>query len=473
MRDPLQQTLLILDLETTGADPTRDRITEIGAIRVENGVVVERWQSLVNPERSIPVEIQALTGISNEMVRDAPRFNALVPTLQRLSEGAIFVAHNARFDYGFIKNEFLRLEQAYTADVLCTVRLSRRLAPEHPSHSLDTLVERFALEAQDRHRAMGDAQLVVQLLAALVQTFGAEPVRAAASTILKIPSLPSHLPADALDGIPDCPGVYLFYGVNSLPLYIGKSINLRDRVRSHFSSDYRQANDARLATELRRIEFQTTAGEFGALLLETVWIRERLPLLNKAKRKIEKLAVLQFDDLNAVPKVRELETFEPQDLAGKFGPFTNAASARRTLRALASANNLCWKTLGLEQRDGPCFGRQVRKCSGCCVGEETLLQHQLRVLEVLAPLKIPSWPFSGAAVLKETCTPTIAAPQRQNQAYWFDHWRLLGQSAWGQAEPPPTPQLSRSNQVNFDMAIFKLLRKHLQQLVPSDHSIGE
>src|SRR5262245_6513433 len=127
-------SIAFIDLETTGTVPTGDRVTEIGIVRVEDGEVMEEWSSLVNPECSIPEEIQALTGITNAMVRDKPTFAQLAREVRERLEGSVFVAHNARFDYGFIKNEFRRLEIPFTADVLCTVRLSRRMYPDAIGH---------------------------------------------------------------------------------------------------------------------------------------------------------------------------------------------------------------------------------------------------------------------------------------------------------------------------------------------------
>lgn len=284
--------IAVIDLETTGCDPTRDRVTEIAIVLLDDGVETQRWSSLVNPGVSIPSEIQALTGITNAMVKNAPPFSRLCDEVGHLLSGRLFVAHNARFDYGFLKHAFAQAGVAFTADVLCTVRLSRRLEPEHAKHNLDILVQRHNLRTEQRHRAMGDAELVVQLLEKLRLDYGAEVFEAACKRLLKTPSLPQQLPPDALDSIPDEPGVYVFYGASDVPLYIGKSVALRERVRSHFSNDYRTANDIRLSSEMQRIEVYPTAGEFGALLTEIQWIRERFPALNKALRKNEQWQLL-------------------------------------------------------------------------------------------------------------------------------------------------------------------------------------
>jgi DNA polymerase III subunit epsilon len=156
--------LAIIDLETTGINAQRDRITEIAIISVSDGIVVDEWSSLINPLQSIPAEIQALTGISNAMVKSAPTFESVFELVHQRLNGALFVAHNARFDYGFIKNAYARCNKTLLADALCTVRLSRRLDPEQSSHSLDALVQKHRLASEQRHRAMGDARMAWQLI---------------------------------------------------------------------------------------------------------------------------------------------------------------------------------------------------------------------------------------------------------------------------------------------------------------------
>lgn len=160
----LSQALIFLDLETTGMTAAHERITEIGLVEVANGEVVGSWSQLVNPQKSIPPFIQSITGISDAMVRDAPGFEQLAPRLYELLAGKLLVAHNARFDYGFLQSEFGRLGLSYVSRVLCTVKLSRKLFPEHRRHNLDSLIERHGLSCSARHRALGDAEVLWQFL---------------------------------------------------------------------------------------------------------------------------------------------------------------------------------------------------------------------------------------------------------------------------------------------------------------------
>ena len=280
-----------VDLETTGMTAGGDRVTEVGIVRIDGGRATE-WTSLVNPQCSIPPAIQALTGITHSMVAGAPTFADIASEVATRIAGCVFVAHNARFDYGFLKHEFGRLGQAFTAKVLCTVKLSRRLFADAARHNLDSLIERHGLSSDDRHRALGDARILWAFIQALYRDRSADEIDAAVGRILRAPSLPPHLAAGALDAIPESPGIYRFYGLNPMPLYVGKSINLRERVASHFSSDYRSANDLRLSSELVRIEFEETAGELGALLRESQLVKTLFPAYNQRLRQCNDLIAL-------------------------------------------------------------------------------------------------------------------------------------------------------------------------------------
>lgn len=213
----IPERLAFIDLETTGANPLHDRITEIGVVEVD-GDRVNTWSTLVNPERPIPRFVQQLTGIDDTMVAGAPRFAQVAEELAERLRGRLFIAHNARFDYGFVRNEFRRLGRAFRAEVLCTVRLSRRLHPEHFKHNLDSLVARHALDAgPDRHRALTDADLIWQFWRLLRREQGDDALLEAVRHQLRRPSLPPHLDADTLDDLPESSGVYLFHGEETYP----------------------------------------------------------------------------------------------------------------------------------------------------------------------------------------------------------------------------------------------------------------
>jgi DNA polymerase-3 subunit epsilon len=465
----LGPAVAFVDLETTGTSATGDRVTEVAIVRVQEGELVEEWSTLVDPERSIPPDIQVLTGITNEMVRGAPTFADVRDEVRGRLEGHLFVAHNARFDYGFLKNEFARLEMAFTADVLCTVRLSRRLYPEAVGHGLDALIARHGLadplDAIDpamrtgRHSALGDARALWRFLQVVAREKPAEEVAAAVKRLLKIPSLPPQLAPDALEGVPECPGVYRFYGVNDLPLYIGKSVNLRDRVRSHFTSDYRNSNDHRLSAEIRRLDWIETAGELGALLLESRLVKEVAPLHNALLRRRKSFGVLRLPSLRDAPEFVKLDDIDWDERAPGaeplYGPFASPRAARDLLEAIAAEEGLCWRQLGWEKRGGPCFARQVRKCRGACVGEETPEAHNVRLATALEARRIPDWPFPGPVAIVER-----DAARGIEEAHVVHQWRHLGTA---RDESELEALASGRRLPEFDPDILKVLRRWLEE----------
>jgi len=392
-----------VDLETTGTSAPGDRITEIGIVRVDDdgaNVRVTEWSSLVDPEVPIPPAIQALTGITDAMVASAPSFPSVANDVRALLDGCVFVAHNARFDYGFLKNAFARLERSFSARVLCTVRLSRRLFPEADGHGLDALIARHAIPVTERHRALGDARAIWSFVEGLYRAEATDRVDAAIRRILRVPSLPPQLPSDAIDALPEAPGVYLFYGDNPLPLYVGKSINLRDRVAAHFSQDWRSETDLRLSREIRRIEHERTAGELGALLREAVLVKALMPAHNRALRRKEEAGVARWHE--GAPTFVPALGVDRAALSGAYGPFASRASFRAALRALCAEHRLCARRLGLERgSDGPCFARQLHRCNGVCAGAESPHEHDVRVAAALAPLAIPAWPLAAAGYVRE------------------------------------------------------------------------
>ncbi|HEX9277647.1 MAG TPA: exonuclease domain-containing protein [Casimicrobiaceae bacterium] len=445
--------IAFVDLETTGMAASADRVTEVGIVRIDDGGRVSEWCSLVNPECSIPPAIRALTGISNAMVAEAPTFRQIADDIAAQVGGAVFVAHNARFDYAFLKHEFARLGRSFTAKVLCTVKLSRRLYPDAVRHNLDAVIARHSLAAADRHRALGDARILWQFVQALYRDKAEAEIDAAVGRILKAPSLPPQLPPDVLDTIPEAPGVYRFYGLNALPLYVGKSVNLRARVAAHFSSDYRSANDLRLSAEITRIEIEETAGELGALLRESQLVKTLLPAYNHRLRRRAEMVALSVAAEPEAPDYIRSEVIDARALENLYGPFASRRQAREALRAVAAEAALCWAALGLERRNGPCFARQLRKCAGACVRAEPPAAHHARLRDALARYALKPWPYVGTIGVLET-SPTGERTELQV----FRDWCWLGTARdeselYAILEAPP--------RCTFDLDIYRLLVKRL------------
>jgi DNA polymerase-3 subunit epsilon len=446
-------SLAIVDLETTGTHARRDRITEVGVVRVDGDAAggaprVQEWTTLVDPGTPIPPAVQTLTGITDAMVRDAPTFSRIAEEVRERLADCVLVAHNARFDHGFLKHEFARVGSPFSARPLCTVRLSRQLFPEADGHGLDAVAERHGIDIVQRHRALGDARAVWGLLQAMYREVGPDAIEAAVRRILRIPSLPPQLPPDCLDCIPEAPGIYRFFGDNPLPIYIGKSVNLRERVAAHFSGDWRSETDLRLSREIRRIEVEETAGELGALLREAILVKAELPAHNRALRRKEEACVLVLE--RGRPRVLRALDVAPHSLAGNYGPFVSKRSAREVLRMLSSEHALCWIRLELERRAaGPCFQRQLKRCAGACVGDESPAAHDARLAAALSRFAIPRWPATGPAIVRES-SPNGG----RVEAHVFLHWCWLGTARDDgelarlvEAPPPPS----------FDIDVARLL----------------
>jgi DNA polymerase-3 subunit epsilon len=452
---------VFVDVETTGSSPARERVTEVGIVTVDTDGEAQRvteWSSLVNPEMPIPAEIQWLTGITNEMVRAAPRFAELADALYDRLADAIFVAHNARFDYGFLKAEFARAGYNWRAATLCTVRLSRHLYPDRGPHSLDAIVERFGLDGEQRHRALGDARVLWRLLQRLRQRHGDAQMQDAVERLMSRPSMPPALPPQQLEQIPHAPGVYAFYGANAHPIYIGKSVDLKARVLDHFSNDHASAADLRLSQEVQRIEWERTAGEIGALLREAELVKTRLPAQNIALRRKRNQAFFTLDS-QARPRFVPAAAVPLARLHEHYGPFSSRSSARHFLQQLAAEHGLCLKTMRLEGRarrfapEAPCFNFQIRRCRGACTGAEPPEVHALRLREALESRRVPAWPYAGAVALIERDDAGLA-----EELHVFDHWCWLGTVRTHEA----AAQLAAGGARVFDADVYRIAHKALR-----------
>ncbi|MCP1116841.1 3'-5' exonuclease family protein [Robbsia andropogonis] len=480
----LSRPLVFVDLETTGSDPLTDRITEIGVLEV-GADGIQEWSAMVDPERPIPPFIQQLTGISDDMVRGQPVFAALAPGLLSRLEGKLFVAHNAGFDFGFLKQSFRRVGLTFRADTLCTVRLSRALYPALRKHGLDALIERFQLTPKGRHRALADADLLWQFWQRIHQQLAPDVIDKAIKALTRRATFPSGLDADALDAVPSLPGVYLLHGKSPArqPLFIGRAADLRQRVGQHFCGAPRakgkpasamapasgtglvtsaqpasaeESPDARLARDVARIEHRLCAGDIGAQLLEAQLIRRHAPPYNRVPRRRAGLCSWHFPDTMPVPRLTTLRERDFGHTDDLYGMFDSRARAENRLRKIADEYALCMVTLGLESSKpgSPCTGYHMHRCRGTCIGEESSREHALRVREALSPLSIARWPHDGA----------IAFAERHHSGFtqWHvvDNWCYLGSTDEPRAlrrivegAPPPI----------FDHETYAILRRALKQ----------
>jgi DNA polymerase-3 subunit epsilon len=451
----LDAPLAIVDLETTGAHPAHDRVTEIAVIEAEDGAVTGEWSTLVNPGAAIPAAIQALTGITNAMVADAPRFEALAAELLARLEGRVLVAHNARFDYGFLRHEFERAGLAFRARTLCTVKLSRRLYPHEARHNLDSVMQRHGIACKARHRAMGDAEAVWQFLRIAAAEQGEEVVAVAARQVARHATLPAHLDRAMVDAVPEAPGVYLFYGEGAAPLYVGKSIAMRSRVLAHFADDLRSAKEMQMAREVRRIEWRRTAGELGALLLEARLVKELAPAFNRQLRRQAGLCGFAFD--GKALALRQVEDFAPEGLDHLRGLFRTRRAALEALRGIADEHGLCLQALGFESaRRGACFRHQIARCAGLCAGKEGVREHHARLAAALGALPGLAWPWRGPVGVIE-----VDAAREATELHVVDRWRYLG-TARSEDEVPALLEDARRAAARFDPDQYKVLARFLR-----------
>ncbi|MFZ6773469.1 exonuclease domain-containing protein [Undibacterium sp. SXout7W] len=447
--------LAFVDLETTGPTVTKDRITEI-AIITWDGEKKEVWSSLLNPEVAIPPFIEQLTGISNSMVADQPLFAELADEIAARLQGHIFVAHNARFDYGFLKNAFKRVDINFRATVLCTVKLSRQLYPQFHKHNLDSLIERHRIQVGARHRALSDTDAIYQFWQSIQATIAPEQLGAVVRELTTRPSLPSHIDADIVDQLPRGYGVYFFYGENDLPIYVGKSNQLRQRVLSHFSSDHTISKEMSISQQIRRIEWEECEGEIDALITEARLIKQLQPTLNRQLRRNTEFCSWQLKDQGnglmqpTLVYARDLDLGRQDQL---YGLFKSGASAREFLMQAIKDFKLCAATLGLERGGAgkPCFARQLKQCQGACTGDESLLQHNIRLVEALTQMKLKAWPFDGPALLKEGRVHHI-----------IDAWCYLGRAS----NDDDIASLLAAGKPRFDRDTYRILVKYTSRMKP-------
>lgn len=462
----LPSKLAFVDIETTGCSLRADRIIEIGVLRVENNKLVEKFSTLVNPEMYLPSQISSLTGISSQQLEHAPNFSSIRKELLRILRDCVFVAHNVRFDYGFIKSEFRREDISFKEKNLCTVKLSRNLFPEFSHHSLDHIIERFEIKCEARHRAFGDAEVLWKFYQILQKKFTLSKFEQALKIVQKRPSLPIGITEKDLDELPESPGVYVFYGADGMPLYVGKSINIHDRVLSHFSGDIENSKEMKISQQVRSIETIVTAGELGALFKEAKMVKELQPLYNRQLRRARKITVVKIRQPSIDGNkyygvtVEETDEIKPEELENILGVFNSRRQAKDFLLGVCQENSLCEKLLGLENGRGECFGVRLGKCKGACVGKEKTVLYNARFLIAFSKNKFHPWPFEGAIEIVEK--------NEENEIYerhLVNQWCYLGtRKDFGNRLINDNDDFSElSREIKFDLDTYKILNRYFSR----------
>jgi DNA polymerase-3 subunit epsilon len=404
--------LAFVDVETTGLSPAANRIAEIGVVTVD-GDRIDRWTTLIKVSRRRATEstdcAEALDTVP------APSFGDIATELARRLSGRLLVAHNARFDHAFLRAEFDRFGIAFNPEVLCSVMLSRRLYPHVPHHDLDSLAEWHGLQAEVRHRALPDADLVWQLWQVIHRQCPEDLIDDTIERLLAGPVLPPHVEPSLVDRLPETPGAYVFHGENNAPLVVGAAGNLKLHIVNYFRLD--QATDKALeySHRITNITWRATRGMLGAQLhaaaLDCVHFAH-------AKRKMNAGAYTWQFSPDAVPSVSVVPLADRRTPVSteSFGLFRSERKARNALVRLATRHRLCHCLLGVSGvADAGCPACPVDQPTGACVGRINRKKQLLRLFGALEPLRIPAWPHRGPVGIRE-----------RSDIHVVDQWRFLG-----------------------------------------------
>lgn len=363
----------ILDIETTGGKYNEEGITEIAIYRFDGHQIVDQFASLINPERPIQPFVANLTGINNEMLRQAPKFYEVAKRILEIIDGCVLVAHNALFDNRILTTEFDRLGYTLEKETLCTVELSKKLIPDMPSYSLGKLVRALGIPLSDRHRAQGDAKATVALFKMLLSKDYSKEIIAQTLKKDPKPKLSARL-FDIIEAVPSEMGVYYIHNEAGRIIFIGKSKNIQKKLRQHFTNDNRKSK--RLQLEVSYVNYEKTGNELISILKEYTEIRQNKPKYNRPPRRgFTHQLTSTVDEKGYLNLKIEKSDREEKDLMA----FTNYQQAESELLKFSQKNQLCAKLAGLEVTSGSCSFFDIDICLGACVGKENPEQYNARV----------------------------------------------------------------------------------------------
>lgn len=371
----------IVDIETTGGYADNHRITEIAIFHHDGLQITGRYHTLVNPGRNIPYYITGLTGITQQMVEEAPSFEEVARVVREQLEGKIFVAHNAHFDYSFLKKEFEQAGIHWQTKKLCTVRLSRKIIPGLRSYSLGSLAESLGISIPNRHRAGGDVAATAKIFDLLLKRDKEGYISRALSRNSGETILPPNLPKEEFDKLPAKPGVYYFLNSRNQVIYVGKATNIKKRIAGHFTGDAREWNRSKVRNEIHRIHYELTGNDFIALILESQEIRRLWPKYNLAQKfRVEEWGIYEYEDRNGYKR------FSVTQVARGTQPlirFSTKGDAWNFLWEKVRTYALCPKLSGLQVAKGLCFEYQTGTCKGACMEVELPSVYNARVKEAV------------------------------------------------------------------------------------------
>ena len=384
---------LAVDTETNGQPKERCEMTEIGAVLVGGGELHDRWSSLVGVSEPLGRGIQRFTGITQQMVDEAPPPADVLPALAEQLQGRLLVAHNARFDVGVLKQAFERAELEWPdPPVLCTVALARRLAPLQRRRGLSSLADALGIEVSQTHRALPDAETCARVLCALLPRLCANARTIAEALQVVRPRKPPRFkpvgakrPRDErpdLSSLPKDPGVYIFRDADGHPLYVGKSVCLRTRARAHFTTP------ATWTGQAEHVDYQPTESELGALVLENRLIKALKPPGNTLLKKDADGYVYLRCRLDIPFPILEVAREPAPGHAVCVGPVRGRGAAAELVEQLNSLFGLRHCGRALTNRPHPSAYGQMGRCLSPCLGDldpnlyRERLDEALRLFEV-------------------------------------------------------------------------------------------
>lgn len=366
----------IVDIETTGGYAENHKVTEVAIYHHDGFQITDHYKTLINPGRKIPQFITGLTGITYEMVKEAPSFSDVAQEIYGWLKDRVFVAHNAHFDYSFLKKEFEDQGIVWNSKKLCTVRLSRKIIPGLDSYGLGRLAESLGIKIPDRHRAGGDALATARIFDILLKRDQNGVIAKALKRNSGEAILPPNLPKEEFDQLPARPGVYYFLDARGNVIYVGKAINIKKRIAGHFTGEAREWNRSNIRNEIHHITWELTGNELIALIFEAQEIRRLWPKYNLAQKyRVEEWGVFDYEDRNGYLR------FCVNTVARGTKPlitFTNKGEAWNFMWEKVKAFDLCPKLSGLQLAKGLCFAHQSGSCKGACQGVETPRKYNKR-----------------------------------------------------------------------------------------------
>jgi DNA polymerase-3 subunit epsilon len=371
----------IVDIETTGGYAQHHRVTELAIYHFDGKRITDKFTTLLNPGRDIPNFITGLTGITTEMVTNAPTFEDMAEEIFDWLKDRVFVAHNAHFDYSFLKREFELAGIQWQAKKLCTVRLSRKIIPGLNSYSLGRLAESLGIKIPDRHRASGDAEATAKIFDILVKRDQNGTITKSLKRNSGEAILPPNLDKADYDKLPSKAGVYYFLDAKGTVIYVGKAINIKKRMTSHFTGEAREWNRSNIRNEICNITYELTGNELIALILESQEIRRLWPKYNLAQKfKVEEWGIFDYEDRNGYLR------FSVNAVSRGTKPlitFTSKGDAWNFMWEKVKEFDLCPKLSGLQVAKGLCFSHQTGACKGACQGVETVKKYNKKVQQAI------------------------------------------------------------------------------------------